>query len=180
MMIGNRDRERFWIALTVRAAFGFMFLFAAINIFFAGWDPKKSLFKNAGENLTAFVTGLSAPYESSWVNFKYPSRQINPDTGAPQEVTEVGLSIVRWFLYGMPFIMTVLSVLLLTGLYLRPALRASALFLVFLGLGKYLTDFRGGNTITTMQDFLYAMFICFALFALSREPDPSQHILGRG
>ena len=33
MTFGNRDKERFWIALTVRFAFGMMFLMAALNIF---------------------------------------------------------------------------------------------------------------------------------------------------
>jgi hypothetical protein len=163
MVLGDRDRERFWIALTVRVAFGMMFLIAAVNIFFA--DPGAKVF----ENLDSFVNTLSKPFETSWVNAKFHSWGIDPQTGAPSREYQVGMPIIQGFLYAMPFIFSVLSILLLTGLFLRPALRASAIFLVLLGLGKYLTDFRSGNTVTTMQDFLYAMFITFALFVLSRE-----------
>ena len=157
MVLGNRDHERFWIALVIRFAFGFMFLIAAMNILFSEWSPQKDFFENAGTNLPAFVDGLSKPYEASWVNFKLFQK-------------DLGIGVVRGFLYAMPFIFTVLSILLLTGLWYRIALRASAIFLVLLGLGKYLTDFRSGNTVTTLQDFMYAMFITLALFTLSKEP----------
>ena len=170
MVLGDRDRERFWIALTVRTAFGLMFLIAAINIFFA--DPGATV----SANLDSFVTGLSKPFETTWVSAKFHSWDTDPQTGAPTHEYQVGMPIIWGFLYAMPFVLAVLSILLLTGLFLRPALRASAIFLVFLGLGKYLTDFRSGNTLTTMQDFMYAMFITFALFTLSRErpvdPEP--------
>jgi hypothetical protein len=170
MKLGDRDRERFWIALTVRLGFGFMFLIAAVNIFFSDRDPDKSLGENAATNLNAFVDGLSKPFESTWINVKYHS-ETNPETGAPAKETAIGMMVISAFLYAMPFVFSVLSLLLITGLLLRPALRASAIFLVLLGLGKYLTDFRTGNTLTTLQDFLYAMFISLALFVLSKEPE---------
>ncbi|MGH9363367.1 MAG: hypothetical protein ACRD2T_15765 [Thermoanaerobaculia bacterium] len=170
MRLGNRDHERFWIALTVRIAFGFLFLFAALNIFFAELNPDLTLSGNAGENLKKFVAGQSAPYEASWINLKWRGA-IDPATGAPAGQRELGMGLVRGFLYGMPFVFAVLSVLLLTGLLLRPALRAGAIFLVLMGLGKYITDFRSGSTITTLQDFLYAVFITLALFVLSKEPE---------
>ena len=81
------------------------------------------------------------------------------------------MGVVKGFLYAMPFVFALLSVLLLTGFFLRPTLRFSAIFLVLLGLGKYLTDFKTGTTLTTLQDFVYAFFIVFALFALSKEPE---------
>jgi len=168
MVLGDRDRERFWIALTVRFAFGFMFLIAAVNIFYSDWNPTLSGFGNASANLKAFVDGLSKPYETSWVNFKLQG-DVDPKTGAPGAQTQLGLSVVRAFLYAMPFAFTALAALLLTGLFFRPALRASAILLVLLGLGKYLTDFRSGNTVTTLQDFMYASFITLALFVLSKE-----------
>lgn len=170
MVLGSRDRERFWIALIVRFAFGFMFLIAAINIFFSSWNEDASIMANATKNVGDFVDGLSKPYETSWVNIKLQSSTVEPSTGAPRDVNELGIKVVRGFLYGMPFVFAVLSILLLTGLFVRPALRASALFLVVLGLGSYLRDFKSGSTLTTLQDFMYAMFITLALFTLSKEP----------
>jgi hypothetical protein len=185
MKLGNRERERFWIALVVRVAFGFMFLIAAVNIFsFKEWDEKKGALENGQVSVAAFAETLSKPYESSWVNFKIHGSELDPATGAPRnEPYQIGKTVIHGFIYAMPFIMGSLSILLLTGLFLRPALRASALFLVLLGLGKYLADFKTGVTVTTLQDFMYAMFITLALFALSREPvrelnrDPSREPL---
>ncbi len=168
MVLGDRDRERFWIALTVRTAFGLMFLIAAINIFFFDFKDK-SFTTDLVVNLRSNVEGLSKPYENSFLNVKIHSWQTDPQTGAPAEETQLGLIFIRGFLYAMPFVFSVLSVLLLTGLFLRPALRLSAIYLVLLGLGKYVIDFSSGTTITTLQDFMYAMFITLALFVLSRE-----------
>jgi hypothetical protein len=175
MRFANRDRERFWIALVVRIAFGFMFLVAAMNIFLSDWDEKKSIVQNASTNVTAFADGLSKPYESSWVNIKWADSKKNPETGAPESSTDVGMKMIRGFLLAMPFVLGALSIFLLTGIFLRPALRASAIFLVLLGLGKYLADFKSGSTVTTLQDFMYAMFIVLALFAISKDrvPEPS-------
>ena len=158
MRLGNRDHERFWIALTVRVAFGFLFLIAAINIVFSDWNDNVGKLDNAKNGVENFVTKISKPYETSWVNVKIGG-------------TEIGIVFVKFFLSAMPFIFLTLSFFLLTGLLLRPALRASALFLVLFGLGKYVTDFSSGNTITTLQDFMYAMFITLALFVLSKEPE---------
>ncbi len=177
MTIGNRAWDRFWILLTVRIAFGFMFLIAAMNIFFSEWDRSKPKLENIQINIGNFVDNLSKPFGESWINFKWTHSQPDPVTGAVK-VTELGVLIVRAFLRAMPFIMTVLSVFLLTGLFVRPALRASAIFLVLLGLGKYLTDFKSGSTITTLQDFMYAMFITIALYTTSKEPDEGVHVVG--
>ena len=45
--------ERFWLAFILRFAFGFFFLFAALNIFDYGVD--------------AFATNLSKPFASTWI-----------------------------------------------------------------------------------------------------------------
>lgn len=172
MVLGSRDRERFWIALTVRFAFGFMFLIAAVNIFFMDWQENLSFaenFANINASLKTFAESQSKPYEASWINVKIPYGEKDPVTGAPVSVAPVGMTAIRWFLFAMPFVFLVLSIFLLTGIFLRPALRASAIYLVLLGLGKYLTDFKSGVTMTTLQDFLYAMFITLALFTLSKE-----------
>ncbi len=174
MTIGNRAWDRFWILLTVRIAFGFMFLISAMNIFFYEWDEKKTKLENFSNNLeTVFVEGLSKPFGDSWINLKIPYGKPDPATGA-RKVADLGLMVVKAFLRAMPFIMAVLSILLLTGLFVRPALRASAIFLVLLGLGKYLTDFKSGSTITTLQDFMYAMFITIALYTTSKEPEEAE------
>ncbi len=177
MALGSRNRERFWIALIVRFAFGFMFLIASINIFFSGWQEGSSFkenFQQIGPNLTSWTDLMSKPYEETWINIKIHSSEVDAATGAPAKQTEVGMMIVRGFLYAMPFIFLVLSLFILTGLFYRMALRLSALFLVMLGLGKYLVDFKTGTTLVTLQDFMYAMFITMALFVLSREDSSPQ------
>ncbi len=176
MVLGSRNRERFWTALTVRFAFGFMFLIAAINILFLDWQENLPLAQNFAkipDNLTAFADLQWKSYETSWINIKIPYGEKDPATGASRDVAKVGMMGIRWFLIAMPFVFLVLSFFLLTGLFLRPALRASAIYLVMLGLGKYLVDFKTGVTQTTLQDFLYAMFITLALFVLSKEDVPA-------
>jgi len=178
MVLGRRHRERFWTALTVRIGFGFMFLIASMNILFLDWEESKGFaenFKKIPANLTTFSEAQSKAYESSWINLKIPRGEIDPATGAPKDPPiPVGMKAIQGFLIAMPFVLLALSLLLLTGILLRPALRLSAIYLVMLGLGKYLVDFKSGSTATTMQDFLYAMFITLALFVLSKEDAPVQ------
>jgi uncharacterized membrane protein YphA (DoxX/SURF4 family) len=177
MVLGRRHRERFWTALTVRIAFGFMFLIASMNILFLDWDESKTPSENFSKipaNVTTFSDAQAKAYETTWINAKFPYGEKDPQTGAVKESPQIGLVAIKAFLMAMPFILLVLSLLLLTGLFLRPALRLSAIYLVLLGLGKYIVDFKTGVTATTMQDFLYAMFITLALFVLSKEDVPAR------
>ena len=174
MVLGSRDTERFWIALTVRFAFGFMFLIAAMNILFFKWDDAVSVGENFSRikaNVTAFVDIQTKGYEDSWVNVKYQGGAVAPATGTTTAVP-IGMTCFKVFVAAMPVVFFILSVLLLSGLFLRPALRASAIYLILLGLGKYLVDFKTGVTQTTLQDFMYAMFITLTLFVLSKENTP--------
>ncbi len=177
MRLGSRDRERFWIALTVRFAFGFMFLIAAINILFLNWQESQTIAQNVGrigESLKSFADIQSKSYETSWMNIKIDYGQSDPVTGAPKEQMQLGMIVIRYFLYSMPVVFAVLSFLLITGILLRPALRLSALYLVCLGLGKYVVDFKTGMSFTTLMDFTCAMFIVLALFTLSKEESPAR------
>jgi hypothetical protein len=177
MVLGSRDRERFWIALTVRFAFGFLFLIAAINILTLSWSETASLSENiqkVGTSLDSFAAIQSKYYESSWMNVKIDYGAINPTTGASENQLQLGMLVIRYFLFSMPFVFAFLSFLLITGIFYKAALRLSALYLVMLGLGKYVVDFKTGMTLTTLSDFTYAMFICLALFTLSKEQAPAR------
>ena len=117
-------------------------------------------------SLTNYVTDLKAPFENSWMSLKWATfpvkknEKLNANIGAP-----IGMRFVEWFLYSMPFIFLILSICLLTGLAYRFALRASAFYMVLLGLGKYAV----GDVATTAQDFIFAAFICIGLFLTARE-----------
>lgn len=172
MTFGNRDNERFWIALIVRFAFGMMFLIASLNIFtyFDKTDPPDNPDRTAMEyvrgSLDNFVKDLKAPYEATWMNFKWSTYPVEADTKLGATVgVPIGIHFIEWFLYAMPFVFLLLSICLLTGLAYRFALRASAFYLVMLGLGKYVV----GDSATTAQDFIFAAFICVALFLSARE-----------
>lgn len=172
MTQGYRDREKFWIALTVRVAFGFMFLIAALNIFTYSDKknpppdtPRSELLQ---KSLTSFATDLSTPYKNTWVNFKWKWWPLEPDEKTQRPVArDLGMSAVTWFLYAMPFIFTILGFCILSGVGLYPALRCSSIYLVILGLGKYAI----GDSATTAQDFLYAAFICVGLYMSSGYRD---------
>ncbi len=172
MVLGSRNRERFWITLTVRFAFGFLFLIAAINILFCQYDESQTPMQNIGniqKNMTAFVDLQSKSYETSWLNIKVNTGPIDEATGASKEQLQLGMLGIRYFLYAMPVIFLLLAIPLITGIFSRVALRLSAIFLVMLGLGKYVVDFKTGITMTTLQDFIFAMMICMALFIGSKE-----------
>jgi hypothetical protein len=130
--------ERFWIVFILRFAIGFLFLFASLNIFFHGPDK--------------FAAELSRGFERTWI--------ANIELGS-----NTGLDFITFFLKGMPYVLGGLSVPILTGIFLRPALRLGALLLVMLGLGKYLQN----DVMTTAADFLFALIICIGLYFLSLE-----------
>ena len=142
--------ERFWIKFILRFAIGFLFLLAAIGQFMAGGQDIK-------EGPKKFADGLSGGFKSTWL--------ADIQVGAYS-----GLDFAWWFLYCLPFAFAGLSVLILTGILVRPALRAGALLLVCLGLGKYMQGPEG--ITTTANDFLFALIICIGLFfyALERKP----------
>jgi hypothetical protein len=179
MVLGSRDRERFWISLIVRFAFGFMFLTAAINMFFLSWDESLPWQKNlttdkVKTSLNDFVALQSKAYETSWLNIKVNTGEVDLATGTSTEQLQLGMLGIQYFLYSMPFVFILLSTMLLTGIFLRTGLRLSALYLVMLGIGKYIVDFKTGITMTTFSDFTYALFICMALFATSKESSLSR------
>jgi hypothetical protein len=132
--------ERFWIAFILRFAIGFLFLFAALNIF--NYGPEK------------FAADLSKGFQNTWLA-----------TLEIQQGGYTGLDLVSYFLQGMPYVLAGLSVPILTGIFLRPALRLGALLLVMLGLGKYLQN----DVMTTAADFLFALIICIGLYFLSLD-----------
>lgn len=174
MKFGYRERERFWIAFIVRFAFGLMFLIAALNIFTyyqtknPPEDPDRTALQFVQTSLQSFSTDLSAPYQGTWVNFKWKWWPVPIDEEAGTRLsTDVGMVGVYWFLYAMPFIFGILSICILTGIALRPAMRLGAAYLVLLGLGKYMA----GDSVTTAQDFLYAAFICIGLYMASEDKD---------
>lgn len=156
--------ERFWIAFILRFAFGFLFLFAAINIFSFGTEK--------------FAAQLAPPMAKTWMgdfDAKVVSL-VDPDITKlddPQLQYAAAVTAVQagkkgmtvQFLEAMPYIMTALAVCILTGILLRLALRVGALFLVILGLGKYLQN----DVATTAADFSFALMICIGLYFLSLQ-----------
>jgi len=131
--------ERFWIAFILRFAFGFLFLFAAINIFSFGVEN--------------FANEMSKGFEETWLAKIYISESLT------------GMVVVKAFLTGAPYVMATLSVPILTGILLKPALRLAALLLLCFGLGKYIQK----DIATTAADFLFAFIICVGLYFLGQE-----------
>ena len=149
--------ERFWNTLMLRIAFGFLFLFVALGQFDAG-GPLDS-------GPTWFAEKVSDTYKGTWlagglktIGFK---DSINPETKEPY------FWPIRAFLGCVPYIFTILSVPILIGLFHRQALRIGALFLILLGLGKYITS--GNDIIPTAMNFMLAFMICFGLHFLGQE-----------
>lgn len=140
--------ERFWIAFILRFAFGFLFLFAALNIF--NYGPEK------------FAKDLAAPMAGTWlgdVEAKLIS-VANKDIEYQDATRDQAIS---WFLGAMPYILGALSVCILSGILLRPALRMGAVLMVILGLGKYVQN----DIATAAFDFSFAFMICVGLYFLS-------------
>ena len=148
--------ERFWIVFILRFAFGFLFLFAALNIFHHGVEQ--------------FAAGLSGPIANTWIGDVEASAVslytglLWGDQAVPFEQASRD-AFIKGFLTAMPYVMCGLSVCILTGILLKTALRIGALLLVMLGLGKYLQN----DVATTANDFLFALMICIGLYFLARE-----------
>lgn len=169
--------ESFWIKFILRFAIGFLFLFAALGQFSVpGMIPEETARKFEDKshvlggdgilgrcaraavalhyNVKKFAEQLSGGFKSTWI--------------ADIRIGEVtGLDMVAWFLYALPYVFTLLAAMILTGLGTRIALRAGALLLVCLGLGKYLQGPEG--IATTANDFLFALIICIGLFFYGLE-----------
>ncbi len=142
--------ERFWIKFILRFAIGMLFAFAAIGQFNVGTDVAASPAK--------FADQLSGGFKSTWI----ADVQIGSFSG---------LTFSWWFLYCLPYVLAGLSALILTGIFVRPALRLGAIVLVCLGLGKYM---QGPENLTaTASDFLFALIICIGLFFYGLEKKPA-------
>ena len=103
-----------------------------------------------------FADKLSSSYSGTWL------------AGAFKTVGfEKGTEPMKLFLGFIPYIFAVLSVPILTGLLLRPALRCAAILLIMLGLGKYITS--GNDIVPTAMNFLLAFLVCVGLHFLSQE-----------
>ena len=150
--------ERFWIKFILRLAFGFLFLIAALNIFSYGGP------NDFGPD--AFAKGLAGGFQSTWLGgvFAWIAGALPKSWSS---VSQVIREFPYYFMYGMPFVFAVLSVPILTGIWLRPALRLGAIYLVLLGLGKYIST--PTDLSTTAADFLFALLICFGLYFLGQE-----------
>ena len=147
--------ERFWISFILRFAFGFLFLFAALNMFNYGVEK--------------FAEDLSKPMAATWMgdlDAKVVSLVDQTDYEAAMTSVQKGQRGMSYcFLYGLPYLMTGIAVCILTGILLRFALRLCALLMVMLGLGKYLQN----DISTTAADFSFALMICIGLYFLSLQ-----------
>ena len=134
--------ESFWIRFILRFAIGFLFLFAAIGQFNSGGQISL-------DGARKFADTLSKGFASTWM--------ADIKLGA-----YTGVDFSWGFLYALPFIFSLLATMILTGIGARIALRAGALLLVCLGLGKYMQGPEG--IATTANDYLFALIICIGLF----------------
>ena len=138
-------KERFWITFMLRMSFGFLFLIVSLGQFDAGTD--------------VFADKVSSPYSGTWL------------AGALENLFgfDDGTAPLRFFLHCIPFIFAALTVPILTGLFLRPALRLGAILLIMLGLGKYITS--GNDVAPTAMNFFLAFLICCGLYFLGQEDE---------
>ena len=150
-------KERFWITFMLRMSFGFLFLFVALGQFDAG-GPSAS-------GPEWFANTLSNSYSGTWLAAALET--IGFEDGIDPETDEPYFWPIRVFLGCIPYIFAALSVPILTGLLLRPALRFAAILLIMLGLGKYITS--GNDIVPTAMNFLLAFLICVGLHFLSQE-----------
>lgn len=144
--------ERFWILLILRYAFGLFFVVAAINQFSAGGPT------DYGPDW--FAKKVTVPYQTNWLGSILP--MVNAPDGSEVHAT-------YYFMCALPYIFAVLAVPFLTGIFLRPAMRLSALLLVSLGVGSYV----GATGLdTTAHDFFFAFLLCFGLhYTAQREEE---------
>ena len=104
MHFGNRDNERFWIALIVRFAFGIMFISASLNIltYLDKTDPPDNPDRTAmqyfSESIKAFKTDLAAPFKGTWADFKWNKAPVAADAkvGAIVGGPSIGMTLVEW------------------------------------------------------------------------------------
>ena len=150
-------KERFWITCMLRMSFGFLFLFVALGQFDAG-GPSDS-------GPEWFANTLSNSYSGTWLAAAL--EVIGFKDGIDPETEEPYFWPIRVFLGCIPYIFAALSVPILTGLLIRPALRFAAILLIMLGLGKYITS--GNDIVPTAMNFLLAFLICVGLHLLSQE-----------
>ena len=150
-------KERFWITFMLRMSFGFLFLFVALGQFDAG-GPLDS-------GPEWFADKLSNSYSGTWLASAF--KTIGFKDGIDPITKEPYFWPIRVFLGCIPYIFAALSVPILTGLLLRPALRFAAILLIMLGLGKYITS--GNDIVPTAMNFLLAFLICVGLHFLSQE-----------
>ena len=140
--------ERFWISFILRLAFGLLFAFVAIGQFgFGGANDVGYL---------AFAEQVSKPFAASWLG-------IFPDI----PFGEGSKDITYFFCLAIPFAFAILAVPILTGLFLKPALRLSAIFLVMLGVGQYVI--KAPDLSGTVYDFILACLICIGLYVRGQE-----------
>jgi hypothetical protein len=156
--------DRFWIIFLLRFGFGFFFVIAAINIFQYGgphdFGPDK------------FARDMTAKYETNWLGDVLPMMDIGQKEIRDEETNKVLQPAVPdmvhptyFYMLALPFLFAILSVPILTGIWIRPALRLSALLFVMLGIGSYI---GGGKPEATSYDFLFAFLICFGLHYLGQ------------
>ena len=170
--------ERFWITFIVRIAIGGFFLIVAIGQFNYG-----------GANdvgYRAFADKLATGFKDTWVDDILPDVPVyklgkdpeDPDKLVPvrnaknEKVVDEYRDPTYYFLLALPFIFCILSVPILLGLFLRPALRLAAILMVLLGLGNYII--KAPDVTMTMQDFFLAFLICVALFFLGQTRHKSE------
>ena len=151
-------KERFWISLILRLGFGFLFLFVAIGQFDAGGP--------IDHGPTWFAKTLSKGFADSWLGQAVPDITTT-EVDAKGREKEVAVDPSYYFLLGIPYVFAILSVPILTGIFVRPALRLGAVLLVLLGLGKYITS--GQDISGTTYNFILAFLMCVGLYFLGQE-----------
>ncbi len=152
--------ERFWIKFIIRFAFGFLFLFVAIGQFDGG-SP-------IDHGPTWFAETLSKPFESSWVGAAIPDITVTVDG------KDVKRDPSYYFLLALPYTFALLSIPILIGVFLRPALRIGAVLMVMLALGKYITS--GPDIAPVTDNFVLAFLICVGLYFLGQEEQASETV----
>jgi len=171
----SSKQERFWISLILRLGFGFLFLFVAIGQFNAG-SP-------IDHGPSWFAAQLSKPFAASWIGEAVPdieySVAVIGDDGKPaldERGEPLTTQVIRdpsyYFLLALPYAFALLSIPILTGIFLRPALRAGAILLVLLGLGKYITG--DADIGPTTNNYVLAFLICVGLHFLAHDADPAR------
>ena len=74
----------------------------------------------------------------------------------------------------LPYTFALLSIPILIGVFLRPALRIGAVLMVMLALGKYITS--GPDIAPVTDNFVLAFLICVGLYFLGQEEQASETV----